>query len=139
VIIFQRKAVRRLLENEKFQELVINHLVKLTQDLAEFKQEMAEFKQETKGQFAQIDKRFEQIDKRFEQIDKRFDRIETRLDRLEQKQDIANVQIAELLEFKTDVTQKLDNLLDDVKFLKYKESQHEEDIFYLKNHLQVIK
>jgi peptidoglycan hydrolase CwlO-like protein len=124
--------VIRLLENEKFQEMVINHLVKLTQDLTEFKQEMIGFKQEMTG-FKQEMTEFKQETK------EHFEQIGKRLDRLEQKQDIANDQIAELLEFKTDATPKLDSLLNEVKFLKHKEFQHEEDIFFLKNHLKVIK
>ncbi|HEY8463434.1 MAG TPA: hypothetical protein VIM29_05325 [Bacillota bacterium] len=115
------------MENEKFQDLVLNHLAKLTQDLTEFKLEMTEFKEEMSS--------FKR-----ETINKRFEQIDSRLDRLEQKQDNANQQLSQLLEFKTEATQKLDKLLDDdVDFLKYKEFQNEADIFKLKNQLKVIK
>lgn len=129
------------MENEKFQDLVLNHLAKLTQDLTEFKLEMTEFKEEMSSfKRETINKRFEQIDSRFRQIESRFEQIDSRLDRLEQKQDNANQQLSQLLEFKTEATQKLDKLLDDdVDFLKYKEFQNEADIFKLKNQLKVIK
>ena len=41
-------------------------------------------------------------------------------------------QIAELLEFKTEASQKFDQIIDDLDYLKHKEAQNEADIFKLK-------
>ena len=41
-------------------------------------------------------------------------------------------QIAELLEFKIEASQKFDQIIDDLDYLKHKEAQNEADIFKLK-------
>jgi chromosome segregation ATPase len=109
------------MESERFQELVLNHLATLTQEITELKG----------GQ--------QRIESRMENIESRMENIELRMGTLEAKLDIANTQIAELIEFKTDATQKLERLIYDVEFVKHKEHLNEEDLFILKSRLQAVK
>jgi cell division septum initiation protein DivIVA len=95
------------LENEKFQDLVLNHLAKLTQEITEVKSDVKDLKESQ------------------QQLKSKVDTIQT--------------QTAELIEFKTDAVQKLDQLISDVGFIKHKEHLNEEELFKLKTNLQIVK
>jgi uncharacterized protein YfkK (UPF0435 family) len=104
----------QFMENERFQELVLNQLATLTQEITELKG----------GQ---------------QRMESHMENIELKMGTLEAKLDIANTQIAEVIEFKTDATQKLERLIYDVEFVKHKEHLNEEDLFILKSRLQAVK
>jgi chromosome segregation ATPase len=111
--------------------------------------------------FEQIDKRFEQIDKRFEQIDKRFEQIDEHFNKLEGEVQDNREEIKKLEEKLTsqhdmtreelkkeisyvytearDIDKKVDSISKDVKFIKHKEFQNEQELFELKDQLKVIK
>lgn len=72
-------------------------------------------------------------------MNQRIGNLEAGQDRIEKKLDTVYEQTATLTEFRTEVNQKLDNLTDDVEFLKHKEYEHEQDIFRLKRNIQVSK
>lgn len=107
------------MENNELLQLILN--------------ELKDFKQTTNERFNQ----FEQT------TNERFDRIEQttseRFDRIEKKLDVIAAQTAELTEFKTDASQKLDRLISDVEFVKHKEHLNEEELFKLKTNLQIAK
>lgn len=71
------------MENEKFQELVLNHLAKLTQELTELKG----------GQ---------------QQLESKTDSIVSRIDRLETKVDLIQTQTAELTENMSPLSARMD-------------------------------
>ncbi len=48
-------------------------------------------------------------------------------------------QTAELTEFRTETKDQLNTLNDDIKFIKHKLHENEEEVFRIKNHLKIIK
>ena len=59
-------------------------------------------------------------------------RIEERLERVETKQNVIYNQVADLTEFKTETQQSFTEIKDMMKFLLYKDTEHEKDIYILK-------
>jgi chromosome segregation ATPase len=123
------------MENERFQELVLNHLATLTQEITELKGGQ----QRMESRMENMESRMENMESRMENMESRMKNIELKMGTLESKMDIANTQIAELIEFKTDATKKLERLICDVEFVKHKEHLNEEELFILKSRLQVVK
>jgi cell division septum initiation protein DivIVA len=79
----ERKSKERMkrLENDKFQDLVLNHLAKLTQDNTELKQELNGFKQEVGERFDKIESAVIRIEnEQGEKIKALFDVREVQLD-----------------------------------------------------------
>jgi chromosome segregation ATPase len=109
------------LENEKFQDLVLNHLARLTQEMTGVKTDINDLKSDVKD------------------LKESQQRMESRMDRLESKVDLIQTQTAELTELKTDTTGKLDQLIGDIEFIKHKEHLNEEELFKLKTNLQIVK
>lgn len=48
-------------------------------------------------------------------------------------------QTADLTEFRTNTTDKLDKIIDDLDFLAHKEQQTEKEVFTIKKKLEIIK
>ncbi len=62
----------------------------------------------------------------------KLDKLNTTVDRIDNRQKGIFEQTAGLLEFRTIVNDKLNNLSEDIDYLKHKEQQNERDIFTLK-------
>ena len=50
-----------------------------------------------------------------------------------------NDQTADLTEFRTDITIRLDNAAKDIKFIKHKITDNEQEIFDIKDHLKLVE
>jgi chromosome segregation ATPase len=116
------------LENEKFQDLVLNHLARLTQEMTGVKTDINDLKSDVSS-----------LKSDAKDLKESQQRMESRMDRLETKVDLIQTQTAELTEFKTDTTKKLNQLIGDVEFIKHKEHLNEEELFKLKTNLQIVK
>lgn len=60
-------------------------------------------------------------------------------ERIEKKLDSVVEQTADLTEFRTETRDNLDTISKDVKFIKHKLHETEEDVFDIKDHLKIIK
>ena len=58
---------------------------------------------------------------------------------IEQKIDYICNQTADLTEFRTETKDKLNSISHDIKFVKHKVQETEEDVFTIQNHLKIIK
>lgn len=65
--------------------------------------------------------------------------INTKVDRIENKLDGVHEQTADLTEFRTETKHKLNTISQDVKFVKHKVQETEEDVFSIQSHLKIIK
>lgn len=59
--------------------------------------------------------------------------------RIEQKIDSIYDQTADLTEFRTETKDVLDGVSKDIKFVKHKVQETEEDVFTIQSHLKIIK
>lgn len=109
------------MDNARFQEMVLEHLAHISQEITEIKLDVSGLKSDVSGLKTDVAD------------------LKTDVADLKTGQEIIKVQVAELVEFRIEAKQKLDQLVDDVSYLKYKESQNEEDLYKLKKHLQIIK
>ena len=66
------------METDKFQNLVLEHLARLTQELTEFKSD-------TDHRFNTIDSRFETIESRLDKMDSRFDEMDSRFNEMDSR------------------------------------------------------
>ncbi|MGL5085420.1 MAG: hypothetical protein ACRC68_06810 [Clostridium sp.] len=62
-----------------------------------------------------------------------------RLDILENKVDSVATETANLMEFRTEITNKVDNLQQKYNFQTHKLTETEEDLFEIKSHLKIVK
>lgn len=137
------------LENEKFQDLVLNHLARLTQEMTGVKTDINDLKSDVsslksdvsslKSDVKDLKESQQRMESRMDRLESKVDNIESQMDRLETKVDLVQTQTAELTEFKTDTTEKLNRLIGDVDFIKHKEHLNEEELFKLKTNLQIVK
>jgi chromosome segregation ATPase len=123
------------LENEKFQDLVLNHLARLTQEMTGVKTDINDLKSDVNDLKSDVSSLKSDV----KDLKESQQRMESQMDRLETKVDLVQTQTAELTEFKTDTTEKLDRLIVDVEFIKHKEHLNEEELFKLKTNLQIVK
>ncbi|OSA89541.1 UNVERIFIED_ORG: hypothetical protein B2H93_15885 [Clostridium botulinum] len=65
--------------------------------------------------------------------------INTKVDRIEKKLNSVHEQTADLTEFRTETKYKLNTVSQDVKFVKHKVQETEEDVFSIQSHLKIIK
>ena len=96
---------------KKFQDLVLEHLAKLTQEITELKIGQGELKTG-------------------------LEELKIRQERFESKLDLVHNHTAKISE---DFTIFQTSLGDDIKYLKYKQAQNEEDLFKLKSYLKMTK
>jgi chromosome segregation ATPase len=130
------------LENEKFQDLVLNHLARLTQEMTGVKTDINDLKSDVsslKSDVSSLKSDVSSLKSDVKDLKESQQRMESRMDRFETKVDLVQTQTAELTEFKTDTTEKLDRLIVDVEFIKHKEHLNEEELFKLKTNLQIVK
>ena len=149
------------MENEKFQDLVLEHLAKLTQDVTELKtgqQRLEDGQKELKDHLQKLEDSQQRLEASQQELGANLQRLETnqqkleanlqrlevgqqeliaRQDRLEARLDLIENHVAKLTEELTIINQKLDALSDDVKYLKYKVIQNEEEIFKVKAYLKM--
>jgi hypothetical protein len=95
------------MENEKYQDVVLEQLARITQEITETRNELKEFKKETNS---------------------RFDKLETDVN-------IIKEQTAELIEFRTETrvqSEKLNSVIETIDFLKERQINTDEEIFRLK-------
>jgi predicted nuclease with TOPRIM domain len=102
------------MENEKFQEIVLEHLAKLTQEVTELKT----------GQ---------------QRLEDRQDRMETKLDRVYENTARLTEEVTVLKNGQAGMEAKLDTISEDMKFLKYKEFENEAELFKVKSYLKITK
>jgi chromosome segregation ATPase len=98
--------------------MVINHLVKLTQDLTEFKQEMTEFKQEM-IEFKQ-------------DTTGRLGNIESEIKELKESQQRTEARLELVYNHTAQLTEDLTIIKKETEFHNYKIGQNERDIYQLK-------
>jgi cell division septum initiation protein DivIVA len=67
-------------ENEKFQDLVLNHLAKLTQDNTELKQELSSFKQEVNERFDKVESKIDAIQAQTAKTTEDLSALSTKMD-----------------------------------------------------------
>jgi chromosome segregation ATPase len=130
------------LENEKFQDLVLNHLARLTQEMTGVKTDINDLKSDVnslKSDVNSLKSDVNSLKSDVKDLKESQQRMESRMDRLESKVDLIQTQTAELTELKTDTTGKLDQLIGDIEFIKHKEHLNEEELFKLKTNLQIVK
>ena len=72
------------------------------------------------------------LNKKVNENNVRLDKLNITVDRIDNRQKGIFEQTAGLLEFRTIVNDKLNNLSEDIDYLKHKEQQNERDIFTLK-------
>jgi archaellum component FlaC len=130
------------LENEKFQDLVLNHLARLTQEMTGVKTDINDLKSDIndlKSDVSDLKSDVSSLKSDVKDLKESQQRMESRMDRLETKVDLIQTQTTELTEFKTGTTNKLNRLIGDVEFIKHKEHLNEEELFKLKTNLQIVK
>ena len=79
-----------------------------------------------------FEQRFDEVDERFNKVDERFNKVDKRLDTIENKIDAVIEQTAMLTEFRTETMESIAKLQDDIKFLMYKETENEKNIYLIK-------
>jgi len=111
--------------NEEFQITILN--------------ELREFKRDTEKRFDSMDQRLDKVDQRLDSVEQRLDSVEHRLGSVEhrldsveeniigmnRRLDIITEQTAGLLEFRTEVNQKLDQISNDQKSIMGVLGEHE--------------
>jgi len=84
-----------------------------------------------------------QIIDKLNSMDKKLNSMDTdlnsRLDRIEIKLDAVHDQTADLTEFRTETKDNMDIISKDVKFIKHKLHETEEDVFDIKDYLKIVK
>lgn len=128
-----------VMENEKFQELVLEHLAKLTQDITELKIGQQNLE---KGQ-KELQTGQEELRNNQKEFQAGLEDLRNNQKEMQIKLDLVYNHTAKLTEnltnFQAETNQKLDLLSDDMKYLKYKEAQNEEDLFKVKAYLKMTK
>lgn len=69
------------------------------------------------------------MNQRFDAMDKRFDAVENKLEKVENRLD----SIGAMIERKINTQGKDDNIMNTLRYLSHKVSEHDEEIFHLKN------
>ncbi|MDR3601297.1 MAG: hypothetical protein P4L49_12585 [Desulfosporosinus sp.] len=134
------------MENQEFQELVIAHFKKVSENFGKISQKFDRIDQK----FDRIDQRFDRIDQRFDRIDQRFDQTDQRFDhfdkRLNSVEGLIRQHHEELEEVATQIEQSvvsqvslqtetrniLEKMQYDINYLVRKTSTHDDDIIQLK-------
>lgn len=65
--------------------------------------------------------------------------IKTDVQELKTSNSVIKAQTAQLTEFHTETNEKLDQIIDDLEFLKSKEYQNEKDLFKLKKVIKLVE
>jgi septation ring formation regulator EzrA len=99
----------KAMENEKFQNLVLEHLVRLTQDLTEFKIETNNHFNTIDSHFGEVDLRLDKVDSRFSEMDSRFDKVDSRFSEMDSRLERIEVSV---IRIENDHGEKLRALFD---------------------------
>ena len=124
------------MENEKFQDLMLDQFAKL---FNEFKDVKNEFK-DVKNEFKDVKNELAVVKEKLEVHDKRFDRIDEQITKLGafDQSDIEKVarQVEQLVvgqeSFRTETRNTLERMQNDINYLVRKTSTHDDDIIQLK-------
>lgn len=88
------------------------------------------------NKISSMDDKINSMDDRISSMD---NKISLRFDSLETKLKAIHDQTADLTEFRTETKDSLDNISKDVKFIKHKLHETEEDVFDIKDHLKIVR
>ncbi|MCL6590961.1 MAG: hypothetical protein K6U80_13535 [Firmicutes bacterium] len=148
------------MENERFQDLVLEHLAKLTQEITELKtgqEELRKGQEELRISQGELRKGQEELRISQEELRKGQEELEIvqtelrtsikelragmeelkiRQERVETKLDLVYNHTAQLRE---DFTVFQASVNADIQYLKYKQAQNEEEIFKIKSYLKMAK
>ena len=90
-----------------------------------------------------IENRLDNMDSRFDKVENRLDNMDSRLDNLEKGQKDLKLQFEQFesknAERHLELNRKIDDMANDISFIKHKEFKNEEDIFKIKKNLEIIK
>ena len=109
------------MSNEEFQKLLLEELRSLKEGQRKFEARLDKFEEN----LIKFDERQERFDERQERFDERQERFEKKLDAVIE-------QTAQLVEFRTEVNIKLDNIIEDNKSIHEMLGEHEVSIRTLK-------
>lgn len=105
------------MEHDKFQEIMLEHMARLTQELTEIKTSQVRMENKFDEKInALFDARtadceaLDRIEGRLDSMENRLDRVEGRLDRMEGRVDVIFDQTGGLLEFRAETLQRLDGI-----------------------------
>ncbi len=116
------------MSNEEFQKLLLEELRSLKEGQRKFEARLDKFEEN----LIKFDERQERFDERQERFDERQERFDERQERFEKKLDAVIEQTAQLVEFRTEVNIKLDNIIEDNKSIHEMLGEHEVSIRTLK-------
>ena len=111
--------------NEEFQEYVIEELKGLRQDVSGIKQDIN-----------RIEQKVDNLELKVDGLEQKVDGLEQSVIRIENKLDDMEVKNAER---HLDSNKKILLMYNDISFIKHKEFQTEQELFHIKDHLQIIK
>lgn len=110
--------------NEEFQRVVLQELSGIKNDICSLKE--GQKRLET-GQ-GKLEARMENLEGRMEKLDVRMEKLEDKQEKFEKKLDAVYEQTAQLIEFRNEVNQKLDNIIEDNKSIHEILGEHEVSI-----------
>lgn len=87
----------------------------------------------------QILELLQQLNNKIENMDKKIDSHTESLNEINRKLDSIYDQTADLTEFRTEMIDKTNEIVNDTQFIKHKLNRTEEDVFSIQNHLKLIK
>ena len=110
--------------NEEFQHVLLSELKELRRDSNERFDKIEQRLDRVELRLDGVEQRLDAMDQRFDGIELRLDKVEQRLDKVEHKLDVVFEQTAGPVEFRADVTQKLNKLIEDQKSIMQVLGEH---------------
>ena len=131
------------MENEKFQDLMLDQFAKLFNEFKDVKNEFKDVKNEfkdVKNEFKDVKSELADVKEKLEVHDKRFDRLDEQITKLGafDQSDIEKVarQVEQLVVgqefFRTETKNTLERMQNDMNYLVRKTTTHDDDIIQLK-------
>jgi len=123
------------MENERFQELVLEQLQRLSLDLSEFKKDVHLRFDKVEQRLDKVEQRLDKVEQRLDKVEQRLDKVEQRLDKVEQRLDNVENRLIQIVEIVSDHTASLKVIKIALVAIEKRLLHHEEDITELKEAL----
>lgn len=119
--------------NEDFQKLVLQELKELKLNFNGVKSDIGELKSDVSGLKSDVGKLKSDVSGLKSDVGE----LKSDVKELNRKMDISYEQIAGLLEFRTETTDTLKEIKEEIRFLSHKEQENEKELFKIKNKLKI--